>query len=322
MSRGFQLEQLPPLAMTFSIIIPTYNRRAIIGEAIESVLTQPETQQGRSEIVIVDDSTDDTVDVARQVAAREPALRLVTHKDARRLGVTGARNKAIELATGDVCIMLDSDDQLTPGALKFIADFFEEHPDVDLLFGRVTNKSGRPPRYRKDFLDRLVSYEELIQVDAVGEFIPVVRRRALIESELRYPAEAEGSEGILWRRLPRAGYKVWYSSQVLRLYDDMGVDRNSTPLLRVKRARVFAKGHLIELRDFGPDLLRLNKRAYAKKVLKATLYNRLAQPPDPEGDAYLRSLHPIVFGTTKLLPPPVLRKTLEWSVRAKLAGWI
>jgi glycosyltransferase involved in cell wall biosynthesis len=308
--------------MNFSVIIPTYNRRNIIGEAIESVLSQPETKAGKTEIIIVDDSTDDTLEVARQAVAREPACRLVTHKDPRRLGVTGARNKAIDISTGDLLIILDSDDQLTEGALGFITRFLTEHPDVDLLFGRVANKSGRPPRFRRDFLDRFVSYEELIQVDAVGEFMPVVRRRALFETGLRFSEEAEGSEGILWRRIPRAGYKVWYSSQVLRLYDDIGADRNSLPKLRVKRARVFAKGHLVELKEFGPDLLRLNKSAYARKLLKVVLYNRLALPPDPEGDAYLRKIHPKTHRAAMFLPPPLLRKALEWTVRTRLTGRI
>ncbi len=308
------------MAVQFSVIIPTYNRAAIIGEAIASVASQPESTSG-VEIVIVDDSPDEaTLDRARECAADFPHCHLVTYKDPKRLGVTGARNKAIDLATGDFIVVLDSDDQLTPGCMAFMQRFFAEHPEVDLLFGRVRNKSGRPAPCRANFLDRFVTYEELIQADAVGEFMPIVRRRALTESGLRFAVEAEGSEGILWRRIPRAGYKVWYSSTVLRLYDDLGVDRNSTPRLRVERARVFAKGHMIELREFGADLLRLNRKAYLKKVLKAVLYNRLATPPDAAGDAYLRERHPSVFRAASVLPGPVLRKVLEWSVRLRQSG--
>ena len=308
--------------MDFSIVIPTYNRAAIIGKAVESVLRQVRSRRNRAEIVLVDDSNDDTLEVAAETARQDPACELVTFRGPTRLGVTGARNKGIELASGDVLIFLDSDDELTDGSLDYIDRFFAEHAEIALLFGRIVNKSGRAARCREDFLNREVSYEELIQVDGVGEFLPIVRRSALIESGLRYAVETEGSEGILWRRIPRAGYKVWYTSEVLRLYDDLGADRNSTPKLRVKRARVFAKGHLLELREFGGDLAKLNRQAFLKKVLKATIYNRLALPPDAAADAYLREHHPGVFHTARLLPAPLVRTAFEWSVKAKLAGWL
>jgi glycosyltransferase involved in cell wall biosynthesis len=307
------------MALTFSIIIPTYNRRSIVGDAIRSIIRQPEAGRGLVEVVMVDDSTDDTLEVAARSVETEPACRLVTHKDPKRLGVTGARNKGIELATGDVLVFLDSDDELTRGALGFMTEFLESHPDVALLFGRIVNKSGKPAPHRKTFLDRLVTYEEFIQDDRIGEFLPVVRRQTLVESGLRFAAEVEGSEGVLWARIPRAGYKMWYSSRILRLYDDVGADRNSTVALRVRRARLFAKGHILELQEFGQDLLRLNRRAYTKKVLKTTIYNRFAEPADAAADAYLRSAHPYAYGVSSLVPSGWLRRGFELWVRIRLA---
>jgi len=306
--------------MRFSILIPTYNRAPIIADAIRSVHAQAEAAAGRVEIVIVDDSTDDTIDVARRAAAELPCCPMIVDKPSRRLGVTGARNRGIELSTGDFIVVLDSDDQLTPDALSSVVRLLSEHPDVDLLFGRIRNKSGRPARCRADFLNRLVKYDELIQTDAIGEFLPVVRRSALMESGLRFAEEAEGSEGILWRRLARAGYRVWYTSTVLRLYDDVGADRNSSLTLRLKRAGVFARGHTLEVREFGPDLRRLNHQQYVKKVLKAMVYCRLAGSRDLAGDAFLRSLHPALHSLVSLIPVAALRTALGMSVRAHRAG--
>jgi glycosyltransferase involved in cell wall biosynthesis len=305
--------------MTFSIIIPTYNRRAIVGEAIASVLSQPEAHRGEIEIVVVDDSTDDTLEVAARAVRLQPRCRLVTHKDPRRLGPTGAKNKGIELATGDVLVFLDSDDQLIPGSLSHISGFLGTHPKVDVLFGRIVNKSGRATRLREDFLSRFVSYDELIQADGVGEFLPVVRRKALSESGLRYAVEPEGSEGILWARLARAGYGVWYTPEVLRLYDDVGTDRHSGAAARLKHSRVIAKGHILALQEFGADLSRLNRRAYTRKIIKATIYNRVAHTMDPDADAYLRGLNRFAYGAARLVPRPLFRKAFEWSVWLKLA---
>src|SRR5580658_9277450 len=98
--------------MHFSIVIPTYNRASVVGDALRSVARQHDGHD--VEFVVVDDSTDDTLGVVTRVVAEFPACRLVTHKAPARLGCTGARNRGIDLATGDVCVFLDSDDELTP----------------------------------------------------------------------------------------------------------------------------------------------------------------------------------------------------------------
>jgi glycosyltransferase involved in cell wall biosynthesis len=101
--------------MKFSVITPCLNRVRLIGATIESVIAQ---DYSNFEHWIIDGgSTDGTLDLLK----RYPHLRLVSEADR---GVYDAMNKGIGLATGEVIILLNSDDLLVHGALSLVADIF------------------------------------------------------------------------------------------------------------------------------------------------------------------------------------------------------
>ncbi|MCQ2450132.1 MAG: glycosyltransferase family 2 protein [Clostridia bacterium] len=93
-----------------SVIMPTYNRSAVISDAINSVLSQT---YRNIEIIIVDDgSTDDTEAVLNPFISKYDCI--ITYSKADHAGVSHARNLAIDLATGDYLFFLDSDDCIHP----------------------------------------------------------------------------------------------------------------------------------------------------------------------------------------------------------------
>lgn len=89
-----------------SVIIPTHNRRERLPNALDSVLAQ---SYPIHELWVVDDgSTDDT---AEYVASRYPSTELIRQSNH---GVSHARNRAIEKASGQWIALLDSDDRWYP----------------------------------------------------------------------------------------------------------------------------------------------------------------------------------------------------------------
>jgi glycosyltransferase involved in cell wall biosynthesis len=111
--------------MLTTVVIPTYNRRAIVCEAIGSALAQREAD---FEIVVVDDgSTDDTAaTLERHLGSR---IRLV-RTDNR--GVSAARNLGVRLGRGELIAFLDSDDLWLPGKLAAQVTFMHTYPQAQI----------------------------------------------------------------------------------------------------------------------------------------------------------------------------------------------
>lgn len=93
-----------------SIIIPTYNRRHLIGSAIESCLREDNLEL---EIIVVDDGSTDGTDAIVSTYASS----VVFHRLDKNAGAQYARNVGMSLAKGDFIKFLDSDDQLESGSL-------------------------------------------------------------------------------------------------------------------------------------------------------------------------------------------------------------
>lgn len=111
--------------MRISVVMPTYNRAAILGRAVRSVLAQ--THADLEMIVVDDGSTDDTAAVLAAFA--DP--RLVHLRYSPNRGGNYARNRGIERATGDIVSFIDSDDEFMPHKLAAIARLFSEQPGID-----------------------------------------------------------------------------------------------------------------------------------------------------------------------------------------------
>jgi glycosyltransferase involved in cell wall biosynthesis len=114
--------------MKVSIIIRTYNRDYIIGEAIQSALNQT---YGYFEIIVVDDgSSDGTAKAVERF--RSDKIRYIRHDQNR--GVSAAGNTGIRAAKGDVIAHLDSDDLWKPEMLGSLVGVLQGHPQVGAAF--------------------------------------------------------------------------------------------------------------------------------------------------------------------------------------------
>jgi glycosyltransferase involved in cell wall biosynthesis len=111
-----------PSPPRISVILPTYNRAWILGEAVDSVLNQ---DYANLELIVVDDgSTDDTASLIATYADRITVICQANR------GVSAARNAGIRAASGELIALLDSDDTWLPGKVTAQASFFETHPDA------------------------------------------------------------------------------------------------------------------------------------------------------------------------------------------------
>ncbi len=110
--------------MNVSVIIPTHNRARLLERALQSVLAQGRSVQ---EIIVVDDgSTDSTEEV---VCTRFPQAHYSREPNR---GVSHARNRGIEAASGDWLAFLDSDDEWLPQKLAWQERMLAANPQYKI----------------------------------------------------------------------------------------------------------------------------------------------------------------------------------------------
>ena len=105
-----------------SVIVPAYNLENYIARTLDSILAQTCTD---IEIIIVDDgSTDGTLGVLRQYEREHAAIRVI-HKE--NGGVTSARLRGIQEATGEWIGFVDGDDEIEPDMYERLLKNAMEH---------------------------------------------------------------------------------------------------------------------------------------------------------------------------------------------------
>lgn len=115
-----------------SVVITCYNYARFLPQAVATVLSQEGVDL---ELIIVDDvSTDDSLAVARRIAAHDPRVTVVARQE--NGGPVAAFNDGLALVRGRAWVRLDADDLLTPGALRRGLDVIDAHPTVGLVYGR------------------------------------------------------------------------------------------------------------------------------------------------------------------------------------------
>src|SRR5262245_55735540 len=103
----------------FSVVIPSFNRVALLGSALNSVFAQSFTD---FEVIVVDDgSTDQTMQYLRAFRDRLAAIRQPNQ------GPGAARNRGARHAVGAYLAFLDSDDLWFPWTLEIYRKVIQEH---------------------------------------------------------------------------------------------------------------------------------------------------------------------------------------------------
>ncbi|HXQ37066.1 MAG TPA: FkbM family methyltransferase [Anaerolineales bacterium] len=113
---------------SISIVTPSYNQGKYIERTIRSVLDQGYPQL---QYVIQDgNSSDNTLDIIQSF--QEKLFHVEARKDN---GQAHAINLGFHHTSGEIMAYLNSDDVLLPGTLRYVADYFARHHDIDVVYG-------------------------------------------------------------------------------------------------------------------------------------------------------------------------------------------
>lgn len=115
-----------PFAGTISVVVPTYNRAALLPATLDAILAQTLPPQ---EIIVVDDGSEDrTGEVLARYSPRVTSLRIPNSGD------LAARNVGLRAARGDLVAFCDSDDLWRPNFLARMATFWQVEPRTKVAY--------------------------------------------------------------------------------------------------------------------------------------------------------------------------------------------
>jgi glycosyltransferase involved in cell wall biosynthesis len=211
---------------TFSVATPAFQALEYLKRCVGSV----RGQRGVSVEHIVQDgsSTDGTLDWLQT----RPDISWRSESDR---GMYDAIERAWARSTGSVLSWLNADEQYLPGTLQIIERVFEEHPDVDVLFGDyiVVDKDGLPIAQRREipFRRAYVVNGFLNAASCTLFFRRGLYERGLLkfDTRLRYAADAD-----LLIRLHDSGVRVRHVAKYLSLFGVDGTNLSTHPERRLE----------------------------------------------------------------------------------------
>lgn len=208
--------------MTFSIILPLFNKAPYVTRAVGSVLSQSFTDY---ELVIMDDgSTDDSYDVVAKAIGDRENCHLHRQQNA---GVSMARNNAVALSQGDYLCFLDADDWWNPDFLKEMSQLINDYPEAGIYGAGYTIVNETKKKTRVASIGVAQGFERgyinYCRVYANGMYMPLwtgavcIPRRVFDEMNGFKGQLKLGEDFDLWVRVALK-YKVAFLNKPLSFY--------------------------------------------------------------------------------------------------------
>ena len=243
-------------ANSLDVVIPTYNRGAVLAETVSRVLNSELEGLGRLEVIVVDDgSPQPAADaLARTVAPSGVSLRLIRQANA---GPARARNAGYRAGTGEIVLFMD-DDILPPAdlLLRHVAAHSERHGSV--VCGRCDWRTPDSPGALFRLLRQLSDARQhepsadyrSVSIVASGQLS--VERQLFTSSEGVYRDDLitpAAEEYELSLRLRRRGIPIVFAERIVasdttpRPPSRASVDSSTSTVLAAERPRVVAPIH-------------------------------------------------------------------------------
>lgn len=178
-----------------SIIMPVYNAEKYLNRSIKSIMNQT---YNNIEIILVNDgSTDNSLEICTSYQEKDKRIKLINQENK---GVSFARNKGIDEATGDYIMFIDSDDYIEKNMIEdMVAKITKD--DIDLVISGIKMNYIRKGQVvgeeKYQLKDKMYSIEEmlndiLIDIDLIcicGPCCKLYKTEILKNSKIKFTNE-------------------------------------------------------------------------------------------------------------------------------------
>jgi glycosyltransferase involved in cell wall biosynthesis len=207
--------------MRFSIITPSFRGSRWLKLCIPSVADQDVDHEHIVQDSCSDDGTGDWL-------TRDSRVKAFIEKDR---GMYDAVNRGLRRATGDLLAYINCDEQYLPGALARVAEFFDRHPEVDVVFANtvVVDTAGEYLCHRQPVIP--IKYHVLVSGN-----LPTLtcatffRRRILDELQLFFDPTLKDVGDATWvLALLKAKVRMAVLPEFTSVFTETGANMNLLP---------------------------------------------------------------------------------------------
>ena len=184
-----------------SIVVPFYNCENYLEECIQSLLSQ---EYNNIEIILINDgSKDSSGEIAKKYAMKDNRIRLVEQKNS---GVSVARNKGIELATGKFITFVDSDDYVEKNYISYLYSLIKnKNIDISASIGiRKFDKFGKEKKTNEMMkqnivIDGIKATEELLYYNInVSPFNKLISKELIDKNNIMFDESIAYGEDFIF----------------------------------------------------------------------------------------------------------------------------
>ena len=210
-----------------SVLIPVYNSQDFVGDCIKSVLAQTFED---FELILLNDASKDA---SEEVIKSFDDKRIRYYKNEQNLGISGSRNRLLDLAEGEYLAIMDNDDISMPKRFEKQVEFLDKNPDVAAVGTWIELFNKRPVKGIVNRCKKMitniglvwcqpseVTWKELMRANSCMHPSMMIRKSALLEHGIRYNAKYTPAEDYdLVRQFLQAGCRVCNIQEVLFRYN-------------------------------------------------------------------------------------------------------
>jgi len=223
-----------------SIIILNYNTKDLVLACLSS-LAKAKTPTDHWEVIVVDNaSTDGSVEVLKQ----KKNIHIIQNKT--NLGFAAGNNFGIKMAKGRYVLLLNSDTEVTKGAIQLVLDFMDTHPKVGVSTCKLVLSDGTiDPACHRGFptpwaaftymigLEKFFSHSRLFaqyhqgykdlsvahEIDSPSGAFFLIRREVIDKVGMLDEDYFMYGEDLDWAyRIKQAGWQIWFNPEATVLH--------------------------------------------------------------------------------------------------------
>ena len=210
-----------------SVLVPVYNSQDFLRDTINSILGQ--TFKDFELILLNDASTDDSEKIIKSFD--DDMIKY--YKKEQNLGISGTRNRLMELANGEYWAVMDNDDISLPKRFEKQVDFLDKNPDVAIVGTWIELFNKRPVKgfvaKVKKFITNIglvwcqpseVTMKELLRGNSCMHPTMMIRASVIKDNNIKYNSALTPSEDYdLVRQVLLTGFRICNIREVLFRYN-------------------------------------------------------------------------------------------------------